>query len=258
VTEKAPASRITFKDVHKTFAGAAGGRVQALDGVGFEVAPGETLCLIGTSGCGKTTTLRLVNRLEVATSGWVWVGGRLVLDWDPIELRRSIGYVAQGGCLFPHLTVFENITLLQDVMGESQAAQRHRAHELLELVGLDPVEVGARWPRQLSGGQQQRVSIARALVLDPPLMLMDEPFGALDPVTRTALNQEFLRVRDHVRKTTVIVTHDLREAFLLGHRVALMAEGKVVQIGTEDDLVNRPASEFVREFLRGHSGVGHA
>ncbi len=218
----------------------------------LHVAPGETVCLVGPSGCGKTTSLRLVNRLVRPTAGRVLVDGRDVAEADPVRLRRGIGYVIQSGGLFPHLTVAANVGLLCRLEGWDTARTAERVDELLELVHLPPSEFGARYPAELSGGQRQRVGVARALALDPQLLLMDEPFGALDPLTRDSLQREFLELSERVEKTILIVSHDMDEAFLLGDRVALLAEGRLAQVGTLEQFRDAPASEQVRTFLESH------
>ncbi|MBI3926242.1 MAG: ATP-binding cassette domain-containing protein [Armatimonadetes bacterium] len=228
------------------------GSVTAVHEVSFEVEAGETLCLIGTSGSGKTTTMKMINRLIEPTRGTVRLAGKDVQDLDLIRLRRQIGYVIQKGGLFPHLTVERNVGLLCELEGWLAAKTRERVHQLLELVNLSPHDYAARYPEELSGGQRQRVGVARALALDPGTILMDEPFGALDPITREQIHQEFLQLRREVKKTIILVTHDMAEAFDLGDRVALMDEGRLVQIGTQDDFRDRPASEFVVSFLKRH------
>ncbi len=225
------------------------GEVRAVDDVSFTVDEGETLCLIGTSGSGKTTAMRMINRLEEPTTGTVRTGGRPVTEQDATMLRRSIGYVIQRGGLFPHMTVARNIGLLCELEGYETARTTSRVQELLDLVGLPPDTYQSRYPRELSGGQQQRVSVARALALDPPIVLMDEPFGALDPLTRRQLHREFLSLQDILDKTMVIVTHDMDEAFLLGDRIGVMDAGKMVQCGTADELRAAPANDFVRDLL---------
>ncbi len=237
---------IRLERVSKTF-----GRldeVVAVDQVSLEVAAGETLVLIGTSGSGKTTTMKMVNRMVEPSAGQVFVAGEDVATVDPIRLRRRIGWVIQRGGLFPHMTVGRNVALLGELEGWDEARRATRANELLELVSL-PESVRDRYPRELSGGQRQRVGVARALCLDPSVVLMDEPFGALDPITRSDLHREFRALQERVHKTVLLVTHDLREAFALGDRVALMDEGRVVQLGVEADFRQRPENDFVASFL---------
>jgi osmoprotectant transport system ATP-binding protein len=198
-----------------------------LKGVSFSVARGETLVLLGRSGAGKTTALRLINRLLDADDGEVRVEERAVLDWDPIVLRRHIGYVIQETGLFPHYTVEENVALVPRLEGWPAPRIEKRLEELMTLVGLDPSEYLRRYPHELSGGQRQRVGVARALASDPPILLMDEPFGALDPLTRAEVRREFIELQKRLRKTIVIVTHDISEALLLGTRIALMEAGEL-------------------------------
>src|ERR1041384_1035852 len=193
---------------------------------------GETLVLLGESGCGKTTTLKLVNRLLTPTSGEVRVEGKSTTAWDPIALRRRIGYVIQEGGLFPHFTIARNVGLVPALAGWDQARIMERVRELLSLVGLDPDRFADRYPRELSGGQRQRVGVARALAADPPLLLLDEPFGALDPLTRASLQREFAELTKRLGKTAILVTHDVREALLLGTRIGLMYRGQLVLLET--------------------------
>jgi osmoprotectant transport system ATP-binding protein len=202
-----------------------------LSDVSLEIAPGETLVLLGRSGSGKTTTMRLINRLIDPTGGEVRVGGRSTLAWDAVRLRRRIGYVIQEVGLFPHLTVEENIGVVPRLEQWSPERIHERTHALLQMVGLEPDRFGPRYPRELSGGQRQRVGVARALAADPPVILLDEPFGALDPITRREIQQEFKDLQARLKKTMVFVTHDVREAFVLGSRLALMKEGRVVLAG---------------------------
>ena len=196
------------------------------------VERGETLVLLGESGCGKTTTLKLVNRLYTPTSGEVFVEGKSTRVWDPIALRRRTGYVIQEGGLFPHFTIARNVGLVPSLAGWEQQSISTRVNELLGMVGLDPDRFGERYPRELSGGQRQRVGVARALAADPPLMLLDEPFGALDPLTRASLQKEFAELTRRLQKTAILVTHDVREALLLGNRIALMDAGEIVLLET--------------------------
>ncbi|MBA2289689.1 MAG: ATP-binding cassette domain-containing protein [Chloroflexia bacterium] len=221
----------------------------AVDDVSLEVGDGELHVLIGPSGSGKTTTMRMINRLETTTAGRIIVNERDVRSMNTVELRRSIGYVIQQGGLFPHFTVAENVSVVPRLMGWSKGKRRERAEELLQLVGLDPSIFAERYPRQLSGGQQQRVGVARALAADAPIILMDEPFGAVDPITRNQLQRWLRRIQAEVHKTIVFVTHDINEAFLLGDRIVLMNDGAIEQNGHPADLLRHPASDFVREFI---------
>jgi len=205
---------------------------QIINNLSLTVQRGETLVLLGESGCGKTTTLKLVNRLYDPTSGSVIVEGKSTLEWDPIELRRHTGYVIQEGGLFPHFSIARNVGLVPSLAGWTQDRIAQRTDELLEMVGLNSQRFAERYPRELSGGQRQRVGVARALAADPPLLLLDEPFGALDPLTRASLQKEFAELTKRLGKTAILVTHDVREALLLGDRIALMHAGKIVLLDT--------------------------
>jgi osmoprotectant transport system ATP-binding protein len=245
---------IRLEHVTKTFA--PGPRhINAVDDVSFQVDDGHLCVLIGPSGSGKTTTMRLINRLEVATSGRITIDGTDIATMDEVRLRRGIGYVIQQGGLLPHLSVADNVALVPRLLGWPSRRRRERAEELLALVGLPPAEFARRSPRQLSGGQQQRVGVARALAADPPIVLMDEPFGAVDPITRKQLQREMRRIQAEVRKTIVFVTHDIGEAFLLGDRIILMDQGRIVQDGSPADLLRRPASSFVTDFIGEDRGL---
>jgi len=208
-----------------------------LHDLSLEIFRGETFVLLGRSGSGKTTTLKLINRLLAASSGEVCVDQHSVADWDVIRLRRSIGYVIQDVGLFPHFTVERNIGLVPRIENWPPDRIHARVQELLQLVGLEP-SIASRYPRELSGGQRQRVGVARALAADPPILLMDEPFGALDPITRAELQREFLALQQRLHKTVVFVTHDLREALLLGTRIALMESGRLITVHTPEEFVN--------------------
>ncbi len=236
---------IRFDDVTKIY---PGGAAPAVDGVSFSIGEGECVVFVGPSGCGKTTTLKLVNQLLRPTSGRIFVAGHDIATRDPIALRRGIGYVIQDVGLLPHMTVIENVGLVPRLVGWPRARTRTRARELLDLIGLPPAEFAMKRPHQLSGGQRQRVGVARALAADPPVILMDEPFGALDPVTRAQLQDEFLRLRSRVRKTILFITHDVDEAVRLGDRIAVMRSGRIVQLGPPAEVLRRPADEFVRQF----------
>jgi osmoprotectant transport system ATP-binding protein len=219
-----------------------------VDGVSFSVSAGETLVLLGRSGSGKTTTLKLVNRLLEPSSGEVQISGVPAATVDPMQLRRRIGYVIQEIGLFPHFSVAENVGLLPRLEHWPTHRIEQRVRELLTLVGLDPDVFAARFPHQLSGGQRQRVGVARALALDPPLLLLDEPFGALDPITRLELQREFRALASKLRKATVFVTHDVREGLMLGTRIGLLELGRLAFLGTPDDFRTSALPE-VRQFM---------
>ena len=225
------------------------GGVKAVDEVTLQIPVGDIIALLGPSGGGKTTTLRLINRLEDATAGEVLVRGRDVRGQRPESLRRSIGYVVQEGGLFPHLDVSANVATVPRLLGWPRARVRQRVAEVLEMVGLPEGQFGRRTPAELSGGQRQRVGVARALAADPDLLLMDEPFGALDPGTRETIQDEFLRLHARLRKTVVLVTHDIAEAGRLAEQIVLIDGGRVIQRGTLRDLLLRPADERARTFL---------
>ncbi|MFF7229123.1 betaine/proline/choline family ABC transporter ATP-binding protein [Streptomyces sioyaensis] len=221
----------------------------AVDGLSFEVAEGELVTLVGPSGCGKTTTMMMVNRLIDPTHGRISVDGADIAGVDPVQLRRRMGYVIQQTGLFPHRTVLDNTATVPVLTGWKKAKARERAAELLELVGLDPGVYGSRYPEQLSGGQRQRVGVARALAADPPVLLMDEPFGAVDPVVRDRLQKEFLRLQATMRKTVLLVTHDIEEAIRLGDRIAVYGAGRIEQYDTPASVLGAPATPYVAEFV---------
>ena len=225
------------------------GPVTAVDRVSFEVAEGETCVLRGPSGCGKTTTLRMINRLVHPTSGKIFIGGRDTDAADPVALRRGIGYVIQQIGLFPNMTVAENIGVVPRLLGWAPARRRRRAEELLALLALEPARFLDRYPNELSGGQAQRVGVARALAVDPPVLLMDEPFAALDPVNREAIQDEFLRMQQKLRKTILFVSHDIDEAVKMADRIAIFRAGQLVQFATPDTLLAHPADDFVASFV---------
>ncbi len=237
---------LELSDLTKRFS--AHGRA-AVDGISLTVPAGEVCVLIGPSGCGKTTAMRMINRLIEPTSGDIRLDGRSVRDFSPHQLRRRIGYVIQQVGLMPHLTVAANVATVPRLLGWDRERTRARTRELLDLIGLDPDEYGPRYPAELSGGQQQRVGLARALAGDPPLMLMDEPFSAVDPITRERLQNDFLRLHRAVPKTVVFVSHDIDEAVKMGDRVAVMREGRIVQYAPPAELLARPADDFVADFV---------
>ena len=227
-----------------------GQREPAIEDLSLSVAAGEVCVLVGPSGSGKTTAMRLINRMIALSDGDILLGGRSVLGREPNELRREIGYVIQQIGLFPHHTVSENIATVPRMLGWEKSRTAARVRELLDLIGMNPDEVGPRYPGQLSGGQRQRVGVARALAADPPLMLMDEPFGAIDPITRARLQDEFLRLQAQVGKTVVFVTHDIDEAIKMGDKIAILRQGgRLAQYAAPADLLTNPADEFVAEFV---------
>jgi osmoprotectant transport system ATP-binding protein len=223
--------------------------VHAVDNISFQVAPGTIVALLGPSGCGKTTTLRLINRLEEPTTGEVLVRGQNVRSQRPEQLRRSIGYVIQEGGLFPHINVSANVATVPRLLGWTRTKISRRVAQVLDLVGLSELKFGARFPAQLSGGQRQRVGVARALAADPDILLMDEPFGALDPGTRSSILEEFQRLQAQLRKTIVFVTHDLLEAGQLADDIFVLDNGHIAQRGTLRDILQSPADERVEQFL---------
>jgi osmoprotectant transport system ATP-binding protein len=225
------------------------GKLKAVDGISFEVEEGENLVLLGTSGCGKTTTLKMLNRLIEPTGGKVFINGQDILEQSPETLRRGIGYVLQNNGLFPHYTVAENIAIVPQLLKWDKKQVEKRVATLLEKLHLSQDYLYV-YPRELSGGQQQRVGLARALVADPPVLLMDEPFGALDNVTRSKIHAEFLALDELKRKTIIMVTHDVQEAFELGDRICMMDKGKIVQCGTPAELLFHPKNNFVKGFLQ--------
>ncbi|MET7715087.1 betaine/proline/choline family ABC transporter ATP-binding protein [Streptomyces sp. NPDC005407] len=227
----------------------------AVDDLSFEVAEGELVTLVGPSGCGKTTTMKMVNRLIEPSSGRIFLDGADISAIDPVQLRRRIGYVIQQVGLFPHKTVLENTATVPHLLGWQRGKGRERAAELLDLVGLDPKTYGDRYPEQLSGGQRQRVGVARALAADPPVLLMDEPFGAVDPVVREHLQNEFLRLQSQVKKTVLFVTHDIEEAVRLGDRIAVYGHGRIEQFDAPAAVLGAPATPYVADFVGADRGL---
>lgn len=236
---------LNLRNISKSFDG-----IKAVSDLSFTVKKGETLCLIGQSGCGKSTTLKMINRLLEPDSGSIYISGKDVSRKDPVMLRREIGYVSQQGGLFPHWTVKKNIGLVPRLEGWAQERIQNRIPELLKLVDLEPDKYLDRYPAELSGGQQQRISIARALGSDPELLLMDEPFSSLDPLTRRELQEEFLSLKKELNKTIVFVSHDIREAFLIADHILMMHEGKMLQYGTKADFLNTPVNSYVESFIK--------
>ncbi|MCK4787044.1 MAG: ATP-binding cassette domain-containing protein [Desulfobacteraceae bacterium] len=237
---------IRLNHVSKSF---DGGRSYAVRDLSFLVDDGETLVLLGSSGCGKTTTLKMINRLIEASEGVIEVAGKDIIDQDPVELRRLIGYVFQGIGLFPHMTIEQNIELVPRLLGWNQKRRHERTIELLELMGLPPEDYTGRFPDELSGGQQQRIGVARALAADPAYLLMDEPFGALDALSREILQRELMNLKKRLQKTIVFVTHDIFEALLIADRIAILHNGNLQQIGTKREVLKEPSTEFVRDLF---------
>jgi len=225
------------------------GNTVAVDELSFEVNSGEVCVIIGPSGCGKTTTLRMINRLIEPTSGRIFVNGREIHRSEPEQLRRSIGYAIQSVGLFPHMTVAENIAIVPELLHWEKSRILRRTEELLRLVGLNPVEQASKYPNQLSGGEAQRIGVARALAANPPILLMDEPFGAVDPLTRERLQAQFIRIQQELNKTIILVTHDLDEAIRLADRIAIMDSGKLVQYDTPEAILAKPVNKFVHDFV---------
>lgn len=237
---------IELQNVRKSY---DGGKTFAVSDVSFRVRRGELLGLIGESGCGKTSTLKMINRLEQPSSGEILVNGENVRQQNAEQLRRNIGYVFQGIGLFPHYTVAENVCTVPELLAWPPSAVLERCRVVLELVGLAPAQFADRFPSQLSGGQQQRVGVARALAAQPELVLMDEPFGALDPITRADLQEEFKSIQRQLELTVIMVTHDMTEALLMADRIAVMNQGKVLQIGSPTELLNAPSDPYVRKLI---------
>ena len=244
---------IELENIVKIYPGSA---QPAVNDLSFKVAEGETCVLIGPSGCGKTTTLKMINRLIEPTSGRIILQGKNVLDMDPVQLRRGIGYVIQQIGLFPHMTIAENINVVPRLLGWDKDKMRKRVGELIEMVGMDPADFRDRYPRQLSGGQRQRIGVARALAADPPVLLMDEPFGAIDPITRDRLQNEFLRLQKRLKKTIAFVTHDIDEALKMGTMICILEVGGILaQADRPAKVLSEPASSFVAEFVGADRGL---
>ncbi len=249
----AQAAELELLEVSKSYPGQS---EPAIEKLSLTVPAGEVCVLVGPSGCGKTTAMRLINRMIALTSGDILLDGESVLERHPDQLRREIGYVIQQTGLFPHLTVADNVATVPKLLGWDRGRIRTRVDELLTLIGMDPDDTRGRYPAQLSGGQRQRVGVARALAADPPLMLMDEPFGAIDPINRLRLQDEFLSLQQRVRKTIVFVTHDIDEAIKMGDRIAILRDhGRLAQYGSPKELLTHPADDFVAEFVGADRGL---
>lgn len=244
-TTTAQSTMIEFDSVTKVYQD----QTVAIEDISFAVEQGTTTVLVGPSGCGKTTTMTLVNRMQNPTEGTVYYDGTDVQDLDKVDLRRDIGYVIQEIGLFEHMTVSENIATVPDLKGWDQSRIDDRVDELLELMGLPPSKYRDQYPNALSGGQQQRVGVARALAADPDVILMDEPFGALDPITREELQDEFLKIQDRIDTTILFVTHDINEALKMGDKIAIFDVGELIQYGTPQKILHDPANDFVKEFI---------
>lgn len=235
---------LKFEHVSKTYKG----QKRAVNNLNLQINEGEFICFIGPSGCGKTTTMKMINRLIEPTEGTIYLKDKNIMELDPVELRRKIGYVIQQIGLFPHMTIEQNISLVPRLLRWPLEKQKERAKELLSLVNMTP-DYLHRYPSELSGGQQQRIGVLRALAADQPLILMDEPFGALDPITRDSLQTEFKKLQRKLNKTIVFVTHDMDEAIKLADRIVIMKDGEIVQFATPDEILRNPANEFVEEFI---------
>ncbi len=236
---------VRFENVSKVYPDGT----RAVDNLTLDIERGEFVCFIGPSGCGKTTTMKMINRLHEPTAGRIFVNGKDIMSMDAVTLRRGIGYVIQQVGLFPHMTIAQNIELVPKLLGWEPAKRQARVEELLPMVGMDPEVFAGRYPRELSGGQQQRVGVLRALAAEPDLILMDEPFGALDPITREALQDELKRLQAKLKKTIVFVTHDMDEALKLADRIVIMKDGQIHQVASPEELLRNPKDEFVAQFI---------
>ncbi len=239
---------IEFKNVNKQYENV---NKKALNNINLTIEDGELVTILGTSGCGKTTLIKTINRLHEPDSGTILINGKDISKEDPIELRRHIGYVIQQIGLFPHMTIYENIATVPNILKWDKEKIKTRVNELLEMIELNPSEYSERYPKQLSGGQQQRVGLVRALAADPDIMLLDEPFGAIDAITRSKLQDELIKIHQSTNnKTFLFVTHDIHEAFKLGTKVIIMDQGEIKQYDTPENIINHPANEFVSELLK--------
>ena len=236
---------IHFEEIHKKYSTAK----EVVKNLNFKVKKGEICVLIGPSGCGKSTTLRMINRLIEPTSGQIYIDGKSIYDFKASELRRSIGYAIQEVALFPHMTVAENIGIVPSLKKWSKNDKQKRIEDLLDLIGLDPNLYKNKYPNELSGGERQRIGVARAMGINPPILLMDEPFGAVDPITRSRLQDELLIIQEKIQKTIIFVTHDIDEALKMGDKIAIMKDGKLVQFDIPKNILTHPANDFVKEFM---------
>ncbi|SEN71811.1 osmoprotectant transport system ATP-binding protein [Mesobacillus persicus] len=243
---------ITFKNATKNYQDGT----TAVDSVSFEIKKGEFFVLIGPSGCGKTTTLKMINRLTPLSEGTIFIDGKKISDYNIDELRWNIGYVLQQIALFPHMTIEENISIVPELKKWNKADIHNRVTELLEMVGLEPATYRSRKPSELSGGEQQRVGVIRALAADPDIILMDEPFSALDPISREKLQNDMIHLQKTIKKTIVFVTHDMQEAIKLADRICLMKDGRVVQMGTPNEIIENPTNDFVQDFVGSGQKIG--
>jgi osmoprotectant transport system ATP-binding protein len=240
---------LSLQDVTKIYPGAE--HIKAIDGLSFDLEEGEICTVVGPSGCGKTTAMKMINRLIPMTTGKIFIDGQNINRMDTIELRRNIGYVIQNIGLFPNMTIGENIAIVPKLKDWDSDRITEKVESLLDMMNLPPEEFMGRYPKELSGGQQQRIGVARAMAVDPPIMLMDEPFGAIDPINREHLQNEFLRIQEKVRKTIVFVTHDIDEAIKMGDKICLLKAGKLIQFAAPEILLTQPANDFVRDFVGG-------
>jgi osmoprotectant transport system ATP-binding protein len=236
---------IDFNNVTKIY----GGDARAVDDITMSVNEGEFVILLGPSGCGKTTLLRMVNQLESITNGEIKVNGQNIKEMDKIKMRRNIGYVIQSNGLFPNMNIEKNTMIVPDLLGWDRKKKRDRFNYLMDLIGMNPDEFRKRYPHELSGGQQQRIGVARAMASDPPVMLMDEPFGALDPIIREKVQDEFLAIQKEVKKTILFVSHDIDEAVKMGDKISLLRQGQIMQYDSPTEMLHRPKNDFVSEFI---------
>ncbi|VDZ73391.1 ABC transporter ATP/GTP-binding protein [Atlantibacter hermannii] len=240
---------IKLENLTKQFTQKNGQTIKAVDNVNLNVPEGEMCVLLGPSGCGKTTTLKMINRLIAPSSGNILINGKNTSEMDTVTLRRNIGYVIQQIGLFPNMTIEENITVVPRMLGWDKARYQARAAELMDMVALDPKKYLHRYPKEMSGGQQQRIGVIRALAADPPVLLMDEPFGAVDPINREVIQNQFLEMQRKLKKTVMLVSHDIDEALKLGDRIAVFRQGRIVQCASPDELLAKPANEFIGSFV---------